>query len=244
MSTTSSSRPTPRVAPSSPTNGVRRVDRPAGARDSQWVRRLALGAAAAASVLLLSLALWSLLGSAGGSDVPLILYEVSRADLPIIVTERGNLESQTKTEIRNEVENQGGRNSGSSETQILFIVPNGSAVKKGDLLVELDQSAIRERLDIEILSLDEETAQRITATSKWENQSTQNETNMAKAKLAVELAKLALEKYDDDDNGDYTLAVEDANNSILAAQASLELKKTERDGFETLYKLATAAKRN
>ncbi len=244
MSTSTPSRPTPRSTAPAPIHGVRRVDRPTKPPESQWVRKAALGAAAAVALLLLSLAGWSLLGGAGGPDVPLILYTVNHADLPIIVTERGNLESQTKTQIRNQVENQGGRNSGSSETQILFIVPNGSAVKKGDLLVELDQSAIRERLDVEILSLEQETAERSMADSKYENQKSLNTTSLANAELDLELAELTLKKYKDEFNGDYKLKeddaiqkIEEAKNKILEAQASLELKKTERDGFQKLFEL-------
>ncbi len=212
-------------------------------------RRLTVGVAILVTMLPLLLAGWALLGSMDGSEQPLIYYSVTRSDLPIIVTERGNLESQRKTTIRNEVENQGSSRGGSGETQILFIVPNGQAVKEGDLLVELDSAPIRDRLDTQVLAHEKAAADRVTATSKHKNQGTQNETNIAKASLTVELAKLLLNKYKDKDMGDYKLLrdkvmgdIEDANNKILESQANMELKKTERDGFDTLFKLGYRGK--
>ncbi|MGE0758613.1 MAG: efflux RND transporter periplasmic adaptor subunit [Pirellulaceae bacterium] len=173
-----------------------------------------------------------------------VFYEVTKADLPIVVTERGSLESQVRTEIRCEVENISVDRSGNYGTQIIFIVPNGSAVKAGDLLVELDSAAIRERLDLQTLNVQRATSIRIQAQAKYENQKTQNETLEAEAKLKLELAKLQLKMYTDDENGEFKLAqdeidrtIDEATNQILEAKAALELQKTERSGIQTLFEL-------
>ena len=131
----------------------------------------------------------AVLTGATKADESLVYYTVRRGHLPIVVTERGNLESQQTEQIICEVENFGGDRVGVTGTQIIFIVPNGSSVKKGDLLVELDSAPLKERLDAQYLALKRAEAEKIQATSKFENQKTQNETNLAEAELAVELAE-------------------------------------------------------
>src|SRR5690349_4475392 len=59
-------------------------------------------------------------------------YEVKRGDFLISIVEGGTLEAVDEVSVRNEVE---------GTARIIFIVPEGSYVKTGDLLVELDSSA-------------------------------------------------------------------------------------------------------
>jgi HlyD family secretion protein len=206
-----------------------------------WKPALALGLIGSTGLIAVAIgSVWSDLGS--GPD-NLVYYTVSRADLPIVVTERGNLESQIETKIRCEVENLD-RSSGNNGTTIIFIVPNGSAAKKDDLLVELDSAAIRERLDQQVLDYERAKSQRIQAVAKYDNQITQNETAKAQAILKVELDKLQLEMYMDKENGTSKLDVEtierqidDQRNLILESQMELELAKTEKAGMEALFKL-------
>jgi len=195
------------------------------------------------AIVLLAAAGWSMMGDMKSNQHAFVLYTVVPADLPIVVTERGNLESQLETSILCEVENSSfDRNT--PGTQIIYIVPNGSAVAEGDLLVELDSASIRDRLDSQQLSYDRSISQLIQAKAKYQNQLTQNETAEAEAKLKVELAKLDLEMYQDPESGTFKLAMEDierqieeSKNTILESQSALELQKTEKAGIEALFKL-------
>ena len=178
---------------------------------------------------------------------PLIYHTVTPGQLPITVTERGNLESQSNIEVLCEVDDIEG--DGIMGTAIIFIVPNGSSVKEGDTLVEFDKTGHQERLDRQILATEEARATQIQANAKHDNQVTQNETLLADAKLDVELAKLEQEMFVDEAEGTYKLEVEaierlieDVNNEILGAQAALELKINENRGIETLFKLGYAGK--
>ena len=65
-------------------------------------------------------------------------FKVTQNDFLVSITEGGNLEAVNEVIIRNEVE-------GSS--RIVYIVPEGSQVKKGDLLVELDSADAMEKLN-------------------------------------------------------------------------------------------------
>jgi HlyD family secretion protein len=184
------------------------------------------------------------------SQRPLVLYPVARSELPITVTERGNLESQQKTEIVCEVENIGyERGGGSNGTQILFIVPNGKSVKEGDMLVELDSAPLRERLDNQEIQTEQARAEQIQAKAKHENQIDQNETTLREAQLQVELAKLELKMYEDGEDGTFQIAlqeldlkIEEAKNQIVEAQAAMAMQTTDRTGIEQLYKLGYRGK--
>lgn len=187
---------------------------------------------------------------AGGGPVPsnqLIFHTVARGDLPIVVTERGNIESQSDVQIICDVDDISG--DGINGTPIVWIIPNGTSVKKGDLLVELDSSGHQERLDDQILDTEEAQSKQIQAKARYDNQITQNETLAANAELEVKLAELELQMFIDEKNGTHQLeveeierAIEDANNEILAAQANLTLKKNEKQGIEALFKLGYAGK--
>lgn len=69
----------------------------------------------------------------------LLTYVVNTGPFRHIVTERGEVESSSNIEVRCEVQS---RNS--SGTAILEIIPEGTEVKKGDLLCRLDSSALRD----------------------------------------------------------------------------------------------------
>ncbi len=184
----------------------------------------------------------------GTSIDSLIFYDAAKGDLLISVTERGNLESQEQTVIECQVETYD-RNSGSVGIPILFIVPNGSVVERGDLLVELDSSAIQDRLESESLEFQSDQSTLLQAEARKKNQITQNTTRMAEAKLTLELARLDREMYIDEISGAFKLAVEeierqidDTRNSILEAQAALKLQETEKAGIEELFRLGYKGK--
>lgn len=176
---------------------------------------------------------------------PLILHMVTAGALPITVTERGNLESQSNVEILCEVDDIEG--DGVIGTQILFIIPNGTSVNEGDLLVEFDSAGHLERLDRQIIDTESARAIQIQAQAKYENQISQNETMLADAELDVALATLEQKMFVDQDSGTYKLEVEtikrlieDINNEILGAQGALELKRNEKRGIDALFKLGYA----
>lgn len=188
---------------------------------------------------------WFSWGTGSAIDERAILHEVKRESLNVSVIERGSLESQTNLQIICEVDDV--QRDGINGTPIVWIIPNGSSVEKGDLLVEIDSTPMREELDEQVLDTEEARSSQIQADANYQNQLVQNETQEAEAKLKVQLAKLELEMFTDEENGTHRLAVEeikrsidDVNNQILEAQATLELRKEDRRGVESLFKLGYA----
>lgn len=172
---------------------------------------------------------------------------VDRSDLEVVVLERGNLESQANIEVICEVEDV--RKDNINGTTILWMVPNGASVKKGDLIVELDSNPMQEALDDQVLFTENALAEKIQAEANLKNQLTMNTTAQAEAELLVRLAELELEMYTDSENGTKKLLVDanrrridDVNNEILAAQATMELRREEHNGILSLFKLGFANK--
>ena len=86
------------------------------------------------------------------------------------ILERGSVDSASNVEIRCQVESAGG-------LTIISVVPEGTIVKKGDLLVELDSSTLRENV----------TKQRITVSG--------SEAKLAQSKADLKTAELTLTEY-------------------------------------------------
>lgn len=176
-----------------------------------------------------------------------LTFEVTPRDLPITIIERGSLESQTNIPIYCEVDDV--RSDGINGTPIVWIIENGSSVKEGDLICELDSSAIQAELDEQLLDTEEARSAHVQAKANLENQEIQNTTAEDKAELDVRLAKLELEMFQDTDVGSGKLELElinrqidDLNNEIMAARMNRELRFNEKQGIETLFKLGYAGK--
>src|SRR5438094_667566 len=136
----------------SPRPAARRVARKArrSRRDGNTFT-FALGSVGVVAVL--SLVGWWAFGGSGGDDTPEFLTtEVSQGSYDFVVIEQGTVESATNTELRCQVRSRGGgggggdRGGGSSlggsSSTILDVVPEGTVVKEGDVVVELDSSSL------------------------------------------------------------------------------------------------------
>src|SRR5438045_4267843 len=136
----------------SPRRAARRV-----ARQARYVRRngntltFAIGSVGAVAVL--SLLGWWTFGGVSGDETPEFLTtEVSRGAYDFVVIEQGTVESATNTELRCQVRSRGGGGGGGdrggggglggSSTAIMDVVPEGTIVKEGDVVVELDSSSL------------------------------------------------------------------------------------------------------
>ncbi len=134
-------------------------------------------------------------GLFGSPNENLIPYVVKKQKLVITVSERGNLESAQNTDVTNEVEGQ---------TTILTILPEGTKVKKGQMVCELDSAALRDNL------VNQEIATK-RAEADFEN-----------AKKTREVAEIAVQEYKE---GTYKQEVQTINGEITLAKSELERAK-------------------
>jgi multidrug resistance efflux pump len=125
----------------------------------------------------------------------IINFAVKPANLPVTVTERGILESSQNKDVFNKVEGQ---------TTIIMILPEGTAVTKGQVVCELDSSALQDNLK----------NQRIATLGA--------EAAYQQSKLTREVAEIAVTEYVE---GVYKQEKETAQGEIALAKS--ELKRAE-----------------
>ena len=144
-------------------------------------------------------------------------FTARRDNLTIIVTEGGSIRAHKSIEYKCKVRR--GRESG--ELTILSVVPAGTYVTQEDVdsnmvLVQLDASALEERLIQEDMELSGDQESVTSATESHEIQKIQNESDIADAQLKVRFALLDLQKY---------LGADIANRLIKDVNEVLNLKQ-------------------
>lgn len=142
-------------------------------------------------------------------------FTVHPLDLPIVLSEDGELKPVQSTEIRNEVEGQ---------ATIVFIIPESSKVKKGDLLIELSSDDLKERLEKEQIDLRSTEAAYDAAVQEFAITQNENASKLKKAEIDKAVAELELRQYID---GDFEKAKKAAEIDIKQTEMDIERKKEE-----------------
>lgn len=176
-------------------------------------------------ILVAGLAAFMIQQSGGvGRDISgLLTFEVVEGPLLISVTESGTINAREQVVIKSEVEGQ---------TQILYLIPEGESVKKGDLLVRLDSSQLEDQLvDMQIRVQNTE-ALYIDARENLAVVKSQSESDVTAAELAYQFAQEDLDKYVD---GDFPLQLKDAEARVTLAEASLAGAEEDLTGKERLF---------
>ncbi len=161
-------------------------------------RGLLIALALATALPTMGFMIWPSLPRSSSDSGPM-MYRVERGDFIHEITERGNVESAKNVEIRCEVKAKGG-----GGTTILEIVSEGSIVKKGDVLVKLDSSALE----------NDRTGQLIICSN--------SEALLIQANKAYETAVIAKQEYLE---GQYEQAEQTTQIEIFVAQEDLSRSK-------------------
>ena len=133
-------------------------------------------------VFLLYQAFWS---GGSGNEVEGGFVKVGRGDLSLTLSERGTLTTRNATNIRSVVR---------GRRRIEWLVDEGTVVKKGDILVELEKTEVQRRIDqLENELISVETSLN-SAINDLKIQEDKNKTTLEKAKLNLEVAEVELEK--------------------------------------------------
>ena len=120
----------------------------------------------------------------GGTGDAMSVAEVR--DFKISTLSSGELRAKNSVELRSQVNRQ---------TTVFEIVPEGSRVKKGDVLVRLADDEIRNELQEEETQLSQRQLDLDAAEANYQITVSDNEANLADAKLQVELAEIALNQW-------------------------------------------------
>ena len=160
-------------------------------------------------------------GKAAGKNVP--TFTVKQGPLTISVVESGSIKASDQRIIKNDVE---------GRTSIITLVPEGTRVKEGDILVELDASTLQDgKIDQEIRVQNNE-ATYINAKENLAIVISQATSDVNQADLALEFAKQDLRKYE---QGQYPKDVNEANKRITLAKEELERSEQTLEWSNKLY---------
>ncbi len=143
---------------------------------------------------------------------------VRREKLHHAIVARGDLDAAETTDIICHVRSRspGRQNS----TTIRWIVPDGSRVERGQVVVELDDAALQDELDARRTPLELAKSDRTVAERNLDIVRSQNATDIKTAEVALQLAELDLKKYV---LGDFQQTRKEVEGRLLQAQTDLDM---------------------
>ncbi|MSR74069.1 MAG: HlyD family efflux transporter periplasmic adaptor subunit [Planctomycetes bacterium] len=150
--------------------------------------------------------------------------KVTRGTLQITVQEGGELQSANPSIVRSEIE---------GRATILELLPEGTAVKKGDRIGRLDSAGIEDKLNRQEIQLEQARSALLKAEQDVEIQKKKNAEFETAARTGVELAANAVKGYTEGKRplelaklqSDLTVAVEKQKRADKQAAASKRLKE-------------------
>ncbi|MBI2925849.1 MAG: efflux RND transporter periplasmic adaptor subunit [Verrucomicrobia bacterium] len=174
----------------------------------------------------------ALIKTSGSPTQEWSFYDVKRGDFLISVVEGGTLEAVNEVVIRNEVE---------GTARIIFIVPEGSYVKKGQLLVELDSSSSQDAVNQQQINVEKAQFALIQAEQQLAIQKSVVDSEVQTATLKVEFAQSDLKKYLE---GEALQLKRNTQIDITNVLENLKIAEERLEWTEALYKEGYESKSN
>ncbi|MBT6238751.1 MAG: HlyD family efflux transporter periplasmic adaptor subunit, partial [Verrucomicrobia bacterium] len=190
--------------------------------------KLILGVITAALIVL-----WLLSSLGGGGGMSESFYVVKRGDFLVSVNAGGTLEAVNQEVIRNEVD---------GNSRVIYIIPEGTVVKEGELLVELDSAEAEEQLNQQKLSYEKAVQEVEAAKANLQIEQSQVQSQIDAAILSTNFAYIDYKKFVE---GDKLQQLRNAEISIQTTEESLKIAQDRlfwsqrlfKEGFETKTKL-------
>jgi HlyD family secretion protein len=159
-------------------------------------------------------------------------FEVQPGNLTITVLDRGTLAAVSELSHRSDVD---------GTARVIYIVPEGTFVNKGDLLVELDSAQAQDRVNQQEINVQKAEFAKIQAESQLEIQQSVAQSDIRAAELKLMFAQLDLKKFNE---GQQIVDLIEASNRVVQLEAQFEIntenqRRTEElveQGYETLQK--------
>ncbi|MDD5133947.1 MAG: efflux transporter periplasmic adaptor subunit [Phycisphaerae bacterium] len=164
---------------------------------------------AAVVILIMLLTAGQIWKGKSGSDINGPTYKVKRGPLSISFVVSGTVRAREQAVIKSEVE---------GRTTIIYVIPEGTRVKKGDLLIELDASTLTDQKIDQEISVQNAEASYISAKENQAVVENQAKSDIDLAKLTLDFAKQDLEKYL---SGEYPYQLDKSEADIKLAEEEL-----------------------
>jgi HlyD family secretion protein len=155
-------------------------------------------------------------GLTGSKDDDVLTATATRGDMPLVVTDRGELESAQSVQVVCEIE-EGGK--------LVTIVPEGTRVKKDEEVARMDPGALQKNVNEQQVQWEQATGKVKANESELEVQKNKAESEIAKADLALTLARIDLESYE---KGEFQVELDKRKGQLEIA------KKEQKEAEENL----------
>ena len=169
------------------------------------------------------LLIWMLLPSGSDNSAELEYFTAKRSDFMVSVVEGGEVSAVNETILRSEVD---------GTARIIYIVPEGSTVKQGDLLVELDASELVDRINQQEIDFEKTVAAYKQSEANFEIAQSNMESSLRNASNTLLFAKIDLEKYLD---GDYQQTLLTSSNDIVSFEQNMKVAKDKMLNSQKLF---------
>jgi HlyD family secretion protein len=206
-------------------------------RIQAWIRLLVTRAqqqprtsAAIAATLTLAALAWIAWPTAKTPASPLDWHTVQRGDFLVSIIEGGTLKALHEVTVRSELE---------GVAKILSIVPEGTNVQMGDLLIELDSSDLRDRVNAQEVVYENTKFSYVQAKESLAIQQSVIESNIKDYELRVEFAQTDLEKYKE---GDWPQMLKNVDARTTIAREETERAKERFKWTQELHAKGYATK--
>jgi HlyD family secretion protein len=154
----------------------------------------------------------------------LVTEVVQRGTFQVTVTEKGTIDSLRNATLTSKVE---------GATTIISIVPEGTQVKEGDLVCELDASALVDKATQQEISVTQAEAALQQAEKEVEIQDAVNKSSIEAAILAYDLAEIDLKKFRE---GDYVQQQMELDTMVRINKENLSRAKDYLNYLERLVR--------
>ncbi|NBO93864.1 MAG: hypothetical protein EBV06_16380 [Planctomycetia bacterium] len=148
----------------------------------------------------------------------LLKHRVTYDRLQLTITERGTLESADNSDIVCRVKARSPSSTISST--IRWVIDDGTQVKRGERLIQLDDSGLHEQLKAQKIAVDQSRAAWVSADTNYEIIESQSRSDIASAKLTLDLAMIDLQKYE---KGEYIQQQREIEGRLMIARSDLAM---------------------
>jgi len=181
----------------------------------EQLRRRFVYIAGAAILLVAIMSVVANNGSTGAEENDDELFTVKSGPLTISISESGILKNKDEIILKNETER---------SLKIVSLVEEGTVLKEGDLIIELDSDALETNRDLLELNQKSRESDLVAAQKRREIVINQKQADIEQAEVTLRFAKLNLKKFIE---GEHPKNLEAADARITMAEANLE--RAERD---------------
>ncbi len=148
-----------------------------------------------------------------------LFFTATKGDLLITVKATGDLKAKNSIKIAPDIRGQGA---------IIYLIDEGTQVKKGEILAELDKTDIERQVTEMEIKVEQAKDSVFQAEEALKIQKIKNENDLEKARLDVEFAILDLEKYE----AEHNKTKKEKKVAVLSAEAELTKAQDKRDIFK------------